>query len=75
MRGFTNGQRVVVTKPTSAHQKLKGKNGTVCHLLMRSAEAWVNMDEAVPLGVGPFAGYDDPRKNHVCLWPGECEAL
>lgn len=71
MTRFEKGRRIVVIHPISERESLRGKCGTVERLLMRSAEAWVTMDE----DVGPLASFPngDDRHNNVCLWPEECE--
>jgi len=72
MKRFKKAHRVTVSDPELEHESLRGKSGTVQRLLMRSAEAWVCMDDDIPDSLARFP-VGDERRNHVCLWPFECE--
>lgn len=69
MRRFNNGQRITVV---AADSPFIGESGTLVRLLRRSNEAWVNMDRDLPIDLRSFPDGDE-RKNHVCLWPQDCQ--
>jgi hypothetical protein len=70
MKRFQRAQRIRVVN----REPLNGKTGVVCRLLMRDDSAWVNMDEAIPEDVASFPE-DDQRRNHVLLYPEDCEEI
>ena len=68
-------QRVVVSDPIEKHEELRGKCGTVVRLLFRNKyEAWVRMDEPLPVAIRVF-GPEDDRADHVLLYYDECEEV
>lgn len=71
MNRFENGQRVTVT---AQHHPCKGKAGTVARLRRADAAAWVNMDDPLPGDLASFPRGDE-RRNHMMLYPDECEPI
>lgn len=70
---FTTGQRIKLFFPEDDDRVfLNGKTGKVVRLLRRSQEAWIQMDEDLPLSHRVFPVGDD-RRNHICIWPDEAE--
>jgi hypothetical protein len=70
MRRFFNNQRVRVLEPDTG---LQGRVGTVVRLRMSDNGAWVQMDEALPDELRAFPA-NDPRGNHILLFPEQCAA-
>ena len=73
---FRDGMRVRVTRAMSPEQGgIKGKTGTVVRLLRRSSEeAWVEMDEPLPVSLRSFPEGDE-RTRHICLFDDEVEEI
>ena len=70
---FNLGQRIAVNS-TCDYREIVGKTGTVVRCLMRCDSAWIKMDEDIPESLASFPVGDD-RRNHINLWPDDCEDL
>ena len=66
---FRLGQRVRVIGG-----ELEGKTGTVVRCCIQSDEAFIDMDEPLSVALARFPE-GDSRRNHIKLWPDECEAV
>lgn len=69
MDSFQNNQKIIVT---DAEHPCHGKTGTVVRLRRADDAAWVRMDEDLPMDLRSFPA-DDERRNHIMLWPEDCE--
>jgi hypothetical protein len=75
MTEFTLHQRVRVRDGVGAtvdHPGLAGKTGTVVEMTASRDWHWVNMDEDVPESLA-WSRYR--RRNHVKLYPEDCEPV
>jgi hypothetical protein len=54
---------------------LIGETGTVVRLRKSDHGAWVKMDKPLPLDLASYRDDRDPRRDHVLLYPADCEAV
>lgn len=71
---FENQMRIRVVDPDEEHAPLKDHVGLVVRLRMQDESAWIRMVDPLPEGVAVFPK-DDERRDHVILWPDECDQL
>lgn len=68
-RGLPQGTRIVVTDPASPIHCMRG---SLWRPRKADDMAWFAMDEAIPANLSSFPDGDN-RRNHVKLWPDQCE--
>jgi hypothetical protein len=71
---FNQRVRIVSQDGLSEREQLIGKLGTVVRCRYGDNGAWINMDDPLDEKLTSFPARD-PRRNHILMYPEECEPV